>query len=118
MYQRIPDEKVSIFDITKTIQEKTGFPKMHIKEVIEEYINSMELAMIDKKAVSLGRIGTLYPTIKPAKNVVRINKFEDKGAELMRMEARWVCKFKVKPLFSKRLLEKEPTEKEVDNIYR
>lgn len=118
MYQRMPDKKVGTVEIVNAIHKKTGFARMHIDEVIKELSNVIEESLQERKSVYLHNIGTIFPVIKPGKNVVKINKFKEKGAELMYMPARWVCKFKVKPSFAKKLLITEPTKEEVDNIYK
>lgn len=114
----MPTEKVLSTDIISQIHVTTGFPKYQIKEVVDNYFNCVEEAIINKKSVSVPKVGILYPSIKPGKNVVKINKFKKKGAELMYMAPRWVCRFKVKPSFAKLLLNEVPTKEEVDNIYK
>lgn len=118
LYQRMPDEKVGFDTLKRQLHERTGFAIKDIDEVIYELGELIQEKIIEKKSVYIPKIGTLFPTIKPGKNVVKINKFKNKGAELMYMPERWVCKFKVKPSFAQRLLEINPTEQEINNIYK
>ena len=119
MYQRIPKEKVGVEELREKIFQRTGFAKMHIKDIMDAFFKIVEEEVIDnKKSISLPNVGLLYPSIKPGKNVVKINNFKDEEPKLMYMPDRWVCRFKVKPTFAKKLLEVKPTKEEVDNIYR
>ena len=118
LYQRMPEEKVTLEEIRLKIKEDTGYAQMHINKVIDSFVGLIAESIADKKSFYIPEVGTLYPTIKTGKNVVKINKFKDKDAELMYMPERWVCKFKVKPAFGKLLMETPPTKEEVNNLYR
>ena len=118
LYQRMPEEIVGITEIKKEINKRTGLKHRDINELFEIMEDIFSNSIINKKGFSIPGIGIIYPTIKPGKNVVNINKHSEKSPELMYMPERWVCKFKVKPSFAKELLEITPTKAEVDNIYK
>ncbi len=118
MYQRVPETKMRKADISAFIHRKTGFAKIHINEILDELGSFIEESMVNKNAVVLPKLGMIFPTIKPKKNVVKINNFSDKKAEIIPMEARWICKFKPKSTLSNKMLENTPSEDEVNNIYR
>ena len=115
----MPEEKVGFYDAIKKIHEKTGFAKIHIGEILDEFSNVIEEAVIgEKKSFYLKNVGIIYPAIKTGKTVVQMNKWNDKKPELMWMPERWVCKFKVRPEMARRLLEVDPTEEQIEKIYR
>lgn len=119
MYQRMPEKKTGIPELRRKVHEKTGYSVTSIGEVLDVFFEEIGNELMDKNSVSLPHIGILYPYIKPEKNVVRINNtIEGKGAELMKMPARWVCKFKVKSTFAKKLLDEPPTPEEIEKIYK
>lgn len=130
MYQRMPKEKVNCSDIKKEVAKRLDCPQYKVNEIVSCFLDIVFEKIIAKKQVSLTNIGTLFATIKPGKNVVKMQakKSQDdqnrargvKGAkgELMWMPARWVAKFKPNNSIAKFLLKKEPSQEELDNIYK
>lgn len=116
-YQRMPKEKVKMEQAVQYIHSETGFAKADIKEVMGLLSDFIVNQIVENKSFYLPKVGTIYPIVKPPKNVVKINRFSEKGAEIIPMEARWVCKFKVKPSLADKLLENPPTIDDINNIY-
>jgi len=114
----MPEKKATINQAINYINSETGFSRVDIKEVLGLLSDFIVEQIVENKSFYMPKVGTIYPIVKPPKNVVKINRFSEKDAEIIPMEARWVCKFKVKPSLADKLLETPPTEQEINNIYR
>tara|TARA_R110002020_G_scaffold57016_3_gene157175 strand:- start:1713 stop:2102 length:390 start_codon:yes stop_codon:yes gene_type:complete len=116
-HQRRPKEVVKFTEFTKEISKRTGFTTVDIKKVWRVGIDIIIENMVNKKSVLFPQIGMFYPAIKTARTVMSLNG----GIGIpkpIKMPSRWIIKFRPGNYVREKLLEQDPTEKEVDNLYR
>ncbi len=115
--QRRPKEKVTWASFIKEISKRTGFRTDDILIVWRTGLDIIIETMVAKKSILLPKVGTLYPAIKPSRVVVALSGGK-KAPEKMTLPARWMIRFLPGKLVSSELLKLEPTEEEIDNLYK
>lgn len=135
LYNRMPDNKITKKKLQKLMRERVGKsglnPKglkmVQINDFMDELINVITEQLSLGNSVQLADLMVLYPYLKPPKPVVKMRSTKDnmkgaakKGAkaELTWMGARWVVKMKISKTLKEHLLKRDPTEEEIENIYR
>lgn len=136
-YKRKPKERVSLSKMVKEVEIRTGFKSCDINLVINTFLDIAIETFLDKKAVYIKKIGTLYPFIRPSRAGMSMNgmarvieggirKVEGKkivrikeGTEISRMTIppRWVLKITPSKNIVSKFLRLPISKEELDNIY-
>lgn len=115
--QRLDSTPVNFKEFSKAIGQETGFREEDIRKVWRVGIRIIIKYMVQKRAVILPMIGMFVPSIKTSRIVMSLNGGVG-TPNRMQLPARWTLKFRPGAFVKKELLKQEPTEKEIDNLYK
>lgn len=101
---RKPKSVILIDEITREVQERTGFRHQDIKEVFLCCIDVLVEKLCEKRKFSLPKIGLIYPTIKRGRfNMAMFGGL--KKPEKIWMPSRWVLRLQPGGEIVKKLLD-------------
>ena len=115
--QRKPQVTTTLPEMSKFIMNETGFRETDIQLVLKSMTKFIKDCLLNNLAVSLPKLGIFYPLLKPARTVMSMNGGVGTPTK-MKMSDRWQMKFRPSDSIQSILADKEPTQEEIDNLYK
>ncbi len=117
VHLRKPKDPTSHEEMLKEVSEETGFARTDIRIVIEAWTEKIQEELLDRRAVRIKNIGTLFPMVQPPRRVTNMGGNDGDTYEDMIMQARWKVKFQILFELREKIRDIMVTKRDLEKIY-